>query len=357
VLFAETGVPVHPAAKVSHALNQPAQSTAPQLQLSVSHIDFGAVNVQNPLTLINAGGQQVNWQAEVDSNSSWLSITPSFGTFSTKKTATLTVNRSNLAPQAYTGYINFFQQGTNDALTLKVTMSVSSLAATATVSPPPPIVTVGPPSLPAMALTTNALSFNAIQGTNPAQQTFTLSNPGNAALNWAITGDTNANTFLSLSPKSGTLAPGGSVPITVAPNVVKSTAGVTNATLTIQGNSVKSQQVGVKITISNQALISVSPTNITCNLSSTTTTCTQQLQIMNSGSATLNWAVSQSLPPWISIDTTSGTLPPGYIAFVNVGCNNTAMQAGTYKYTLVVSDTDPQTPVVAQDIQVTLNVT
>ncbi len=362
VVFAGTGVPVHPSVKVVHNSSQQGQSTAPKLQLSTLHIDFGAVSVRNTITLTNAGDQQINWQAWVDTNSSWLGITPTFGTFSKLATATLTVNRSNLTPQAYTGYINFFQQGTNNALTLKVTMSVTSLAATVTVSPPPTILTVGPSLLPAMVLTTKALTFNAIQGKNPAQQSFSLTNPGNAPLKWAITGDANANTLLSISPKSGTVPPGSSVPITVTPNVLNSTAGVINATITIQdtdkGTTVKSQYVAVKITISNQALISVSPIKIVCKLSSTTTSSTQSLNITNSGSATLNWTLlSKPLPSWISADTPSGTLPPGYIAFVNVACNNTALQAGTYPYTLVVSDTDAQTPVIPQNIQITLTVT
>ena len=265
VVFAGAGKQVHPSANVAHPGNQQGQLAEPQLKLSASHIDFGASNMQNALTLMNAGGQQVNWQAGVDSNSSWLSISPTYGTLSKQDTATITVHRSNLAVQAYTGYINFFQQGTNIPLTLKVTMSVTTLSATVTASPPP-ILTVGPPPLPAMAISTNALTFNAIQGNNPAQQAFTLSNPGNAPLNWAITGDANANTLLSISPKSGTVPSGSSIPITVTPNVHTSTAGVINATFTIQdtdpGTVVKSQQVAVKITISNQALISVSTTNI-----------------------------------------------------------------------------------------------
>jgi Viral BACON domain len=362
VIFAVTGAQVHQAIKVVHPGSQQGQFTAPQLQLSASFIDFGAENVQNSLTLMNAGDQQVNWQAGVNINNSWLGITPTFGTFSKKETATVTVNRSNLTPQVYTGYINFFQQGTNNPLTLKVTMSVTTLAATVTISPPT-ILTIGPSTLPAMVITPNALTFNAIQGKNPAKQTFNLANPGNAALNWAITGDANATTLLSISPKSGTAAPGSSVPITVTPNVLTSTAGVINATLTIQdtdpGTPVKSQQVGVKIIISNQALIIVSTTSIACNLSTTNTNSTQQLQITNSGSATLNWTVlSQPLPAWISVDTTSGTLPPGYIAFVNIACKNTGFQSGTHtSFTLVVSDTDAQTPVVPQNVQVTLTVT
>ena len=360
VVFAGIGAPLHPTAKVVHTGNQQGQFTAPQLHLSATHIDFGAVNVQIPLTLTNTGDQQVNWQAGVDSHSSWLGISPTFGTFSTKEFATVMVNRSNLTPQAYTGYIHFFQQGTNNPLTLKVTMSVTTLSATVTASPPP-ILTVGPSPLPVIVITTNALTFNAIQGKNPAPQTFTLANPGKAPLNWAITGDAKATTFLSISPKSGTIVSGSSVPITVTPNVLTSTAGAINAILTIQDTDkvtpLKSQQVAVKIIISNQALISVIPANIACKLSSSVTSSTQQLQITNPGSATLNWTLlPQSLPAWISVDTTSGTLPPGYIAFVNVACNNAALQAGTYTFTLVVSDTDAQTPVIPQNVQITLTV-
>ncbi len=362
LVFAGTGAPAHPAAKVVHTANQQGQAFAPQLQLSASHLDFGTVNAQNSLTLTNAGGQQVNWQAGVYSNSSWLSITPTFGTFAKQEVVTVSVNRGNLAPQVYTGYINFFQQGSYTPLTLRITMSVTTLPVTVTAGPPP-ISTAGPLPAPAMTVTTTALTFNAILGKKTAQQAFTLANPGNAPLDWAIVGDANATAYLSVSPKSGTVAPGSSVAITVTPNILTAPAGTLNAVLTIKdtdpGTVVKSQQVAVKITISNRALISVSTTNISCNLSSTVTTSSQPLNITNSGSATLNWTVlSQPLPSWISVDTTSGQLPPGYTAFVNVACNNTGFQAGFHtSYTLVVSDTDVQTPVAPQNVVVTLTVT
>jgi Viral BACON domain len=361
VVFAGTGKPLHPSANVTQSGNKQGQFTEPQLQLSTSHIDFGANKTQQVI-LTNIGGQQVNWEAGVDS--SWLSISPSFGTFSKQEPATITVNRSNLAAQIYTGNINFFQQGQNNPLKLTVTMSVTILSATVTASPSP-ILTASPsPLLPAMTITPNTLTFSAIQGKNPAQQGFTLSNPGNAPLNWSITGDANANTFLSESPKSGTLTPGSSVPISVTANVGASKAGVFNAILSIQdtdaGTVVKSQQVAVKISISNQALISVTPSSISCNLSSTVTTSSYQLNITNSGSAALNWTlVSQSLPSWISIDNTSGQqLPPGYTAFVHIACNNTGFQAGYHtSFTLVVSDTDSPTQVAPQDVLITLTVT
>jgi len=357
VVFAGTGKQVHTSATVAHPSGQQGQFAKPQLQLSTTHIDFRTAKTPYVLTLTNAGGQQVNWLAGVDS--SWLSISPPFGTFTRQETATITVDRSNLAAQAYTGYIDFFQQRTGFSKRLKVTMSVTSLTATVTPSPTS-IPTVGFTPLPAMAISTNVLTFNAIQGNNPAQQAFTLSNPGNAALNWAISG--YSNTLLSISPGSGTLTPGSSIPISVTPNVSSSKARVINASFTIQdtdpGTAVKSQQVAVKITISNQAFISVLTPNISCSLSSSVTSSTQQIQFMNSGSATLNWTVlSNPLPPWLTIDTTSNTLAPTFIAFVNIACNNTALQAGTYTYSLIVSDTDAKTPVAPQSVLITLTVT
>jgi hypothetical protein len=361
IVIAGARSPMHQATNNVHPGNQQASSTEPQLQLSASHIDFGATSVQNSFTLTNAGGQQVQWQARADGNSPWLGITPGYGTFSQKQTVIVSTQRSNLAPRTYTGYIYFFQQHTNDALKLTVTMQVTTLNVTVTPAPPPITQTAGPTLLPGMAINTSALTFNSIQGKNPAPQAFTLSNPRNAPLNWAITDNANPSSLLSISPTSGTVAPGSSITITVAPNVSTAAAGAVNTILTVrdtdQGTQLKNQQVAVKITISNQALISVSPASISCSLSSTVTTSSYQLDITNTGSATLDWALPQSLPAWITVDTTSGSLPPGFTAFVNIGCNNTGFQAGYHtSFTLVVSDTDTKTPVVPQNIQIALSV-
>jgi len=89
-------------------------------------------------------------------------------------------------------------------------------------------------------------------------------------------------------------------------------------------------------------------------------TCTipASLVITNTGSATLNWTLSQSLPSWLSVDIPSGTLAPKEIAFVNVASNSAGLHPGPpYTYTLVVSDMDAHTPVTPQKIQVTLMVT
>jgi hypothetical protein len=211
------------------------------------------------------------------------------------------------------------------------------------------------PLLPAIAVTPSALSFSAIQGTHPAPQSFTISNTGNAPLNWAAAEDVNGSTFAPVSPKQGIVPPGKTAVITVTPDITRAPAGFINALITIsdsdKGTRVRSQQVA--ITILNQAVINVSSTTMTF----TTTNSTQSLVITNTGSAPLNWTLLvQPLSPWLSVDVTGGTLSPGGSQAVKVTCDSTDLPVGNHTATLVVSDTDARTPVVPQDVQVILKV-
>jgi hypothetical protein len=432
---------------------QQAPSTPPKLQLSDSSIDFGAglpgLISHKTIILTNVGGGQIDWRAGTDSQS-WLTITPSSGTFSGSATVTLTVNRGILEPKSYTGHVNFFQQGNNNtSLTLTVTMTVGptlanlSLASGSltfkgitTQNPPSQALIVqntggqamdwtaiigtstggkwlsvsdvsghllansqqaltvsansialsigsyqgsltfsytgGPslhvlvtltvilPPVPGMSVNSTALQFSAIQGIDPQPQTFTITDTGNGPLNWAITEDRNGAAFVPVSPPRGTVPPGKSVTITVKPHVAQATAGPINARITIsdtdKGTPVQSQQVAVAITISSQAVISVSDSRLTFNHDSTISNSSQLLVITNTGSAQLNWTLSLSLPSWLSVDIPSGTLPPGASTFVNVTCDSSGLPPGNYPYALVVSDTDAGTPVAPQNVQVTLTV-
>ena len=215
------------------------------------------------------------------------------------------------------------------------------------------------PLLPAIAVTPSALSFSAIQGTHPAPQSFTISNTGNAPLNWAATEDAKGSAFAPVSPKQGTIPPGKTAVITVTLNITGAPAGFINALITIsdtdKGTRVPSQQVA--ITILNQAVINVSSTTMTF----TTTNSTQSLVITNTGSAPLSWTVGQStvgqpLPPWLSVDVAGGMLSPGGSQTVKVTCDSTDLPVGNHTATLVISDTDTDTPVVPQDVQVIVKV-
>ena len=429
--------------------------TPPLLQLTTTSIDLGAdsssVVSRKDFSLTNVGGNQVNWQASSDSP--WLTISQTKGTFAGSQVVTIVVDRSNLSPQSYTGHITFTEQGGNNKpLVLTVTMAVNPASAnlvlsnaaltfngtpaqnpvnqsitiqntggqpldwTATVStvsggnwlalsptngnlPPggqatitviagslgsgvgnyqgtltfsyagatatPVMVTmiVSPPPVAKLAVTTNNLTFNAIQGQNPLPQSFTISNPGNARLNWGITEDKNITPIATVSPSRGALAASGSITITVTPMITQVTAGVVDGFITIvdtdAGSFVKSQQVKVTFTIVNQAVIDVDSNQIAFDHNSIITISTQSFLITDRGSAPLNWTIqiSNSSPiTWLSLDNSGGTLVPSGLDFVNVTCDSTHLSPGTYTATLQVKDTDAGTPVTPQTITVTVTV-
>ena len=309
---------------------------------------FGSIT-QNPpgqtLIMQNIGGQALDWTASIGAGGNWLSASSLRGHLGAglQQAITVSANSTGLSVGSYQGNLTFSYAGGSPFLQILVTLTVS------------------PTPLPSMLVQSTTLKFNAVLGSNPPPQTFSITNTGNASLNWAITEDLNAAAFAPVSPARGTVAPGKSATVTVAPNVTaQATAGVIKALITVsdtdKGTTVQSQQVTVIITISNQAVISVSPTSLTC---SNTTGFSQLLTITNTGSTTLNWTLlqpSQPLPSWLSLDIPGGKLSPGTTEFVTVTCNSTGLSTGTYSYTLVASDTDPGTPVVSQNIPVVLTV-
>ncbi len=323
--------------------------TPGNLVVTPTSLSFFGSTTQNPLgqvlTVQNTGGQVLGWTASIGATTggNWLSASSLTGRLGAGKQQFITVsaNSTGLSVGSYQGNLTFSYAGGSPFLQILVTLTVS------------------PTPLPSMYIQSTTLKFNTVLGTNPPPQTFTITNTGNASLNWAITEDLYAAAFAPVSPARGTVSPGKSATVTVAPNVTaQATAAVLNALITVsdtdKGTTVQSQQVTVIITISNQAVISVSPTSLTC---SNTTGPQQSLTITNAGSATLNWTLlqpAQPLPSWLSLDIPSGKLSPGIIAFVTVTCNSTGLAPGTYSYTLVASDTDPGTPVASQNVQVVL---
>jgi hypothetical protein len=113
----------------------------------------------------------------------------------------------------------------------------------------------GPPPEAAIVVKPDSLKFSTIQGTNPAAQSFTISNTGNTPLNWAVTQSTQPlSSWLSIDISSGILSPGESAFINVTCNSSSFPTGNYAATLVVRdtdaGTPVTPQDVQVMMTVS-----------------------------------------------------------------------------------------------------------
>ena len=339
---------------VTMGVNPPAANPASaNLVISNAAFTFSGDPTTNPvaqtLTIQNTGGQSLNWVASASTTNgvNWLSLSTSSGYLAggTSNVITVTATSAGLSVGSYSGAITFSYGGVV-ATPVTVTLTVNA----------PPVAKI--------AISQGGLSFHAIMGQNPLAQSFTITNTGNAPLNWGILEDATAKTYTPVSQSNGTLAPGKGIVIVVTPSIGQAGAGTLNATITVMdtdtGTPVKSQTVKVTLTIVNQAVITLDQSQMTFNhsVSQQINASTQQLMLTNTGSAPLNWSLNTSNPSpiaWLAVDTTSGTnVPPGGAAFITVTCDSTNLSPGTFQATLTFRDTDAGTPVAPQTLTVTV---
>jgi Viral BACON domain len=304
---------------------------------------------QNPatqtLTLQNSGGEALYWLANTTTvdGAHWLTVTPSSGYLGVNQSVnvTIAINAATLKPNSYQGTLNFNYGSDTRQIAVSLTVSV--------------------PLLPAIKLNTNALDYSTIKGNDPAPQTFTITNTGNATLNWKIVEDANGVTYLPLAPTSGSLLPNASAVVTVSPAVQQASAGTIVSNITVEDSSanpkVPGQSVAVSVTVNDVPVLNLSTNAITFDTNSNNTSGFQIVTIADTGSQPLNWQIQPSLnSPWLTVSTTSGTINPSGSFNIDIECDSSSLSPGTYTAALVVGDTDTGTPVPAQTITVTLNV-
>lgn len=317
------------------------------LVASPPSLSFTSVGQSPPaqlVTLQNSGGSPLDWTltATTVDGANWLQPTPASGHLESGQTGSVAVaiNPSGLKPQSYQGTLTFTYGG---GLTQTVPISL----------------TVSVPPAPAISLNQGAMSFATMVAINPTPQAFTITNTGNATLNWAISEDQNGTSFAPVSATSGSLAPTKSTTITVSPNLAGVGAGVLATTVTVvdrdTGSKVPSQKLTVTITVKDQPLISLSNSTMSFSHDSIVTESSQLLVITNTGSQILNWTTTPSAS-WLTADITSGSLDPGASITIDIHCNSSALTPGNYSATFIVSDSDSGTPVIPQTLTVTLTV-
>src|SRR5438270_3839090 len=319
------------------------------LILSPSSLNFSSTG-QNPasqtISLQNSGGGPLAWTlaATTFDGANWLNATPSSGDLQPGQAmnVTVSVNAAILKPRPYQGALSFSYGGLTSQVAVSLTVSASLTAA--------------------ISLNQSALNFTTLQGTNPAPQSFTITNTGNTTLNWVITEDQNGIVFAPTSSRSGSLAPNRSAVITVTPNILQANAGTLAAAITVAdsdgGTKVLSQRIAVNIVVKGQGQTSItlSTNGMVFTHDSLVTSSYQFLVIANSGSQTLNW-VAKSSAPWLSTSTGSGALNPGANTLINISCDSSTLAPGSYSASFVVSDNDASTTAAPQTLIVNLVVT
>lgn len=332
-------------AQVSVFLNVIAPAPG-NLIVSLSSLTFNAVAGQNAIgksvTLQNNGGSTLTWNASSVTNDkgTWLNSGATSGTLDPGTSSPIIINASAVSLKAgtYQGTVSFTAGGVNNDISV--------------------VFTVTPPPQPAISSQSTPLSFSTYKGQNPAPKSFALVNTGNAPLNWIATEDGTGATFAPISPAKGTLAAGASIPLTVTPNVLTAVAGTLTTTITIAdsdaGSTVASQKMTVSIIVIDQANMMLSGTALTLNATSGTADTATLLHISNTGSQTLNWVLAPDTnAPWLTFDTLSGSIAPGAYVDVHLHANASQLPPKTYNALITISDSDPNSPILPQTIQVT----
>jgi hypothetical protein len=317
------------------------------LALSTASLAFSGTPVQSPagqaVVIENTGGQTLNWISGTTTadGADWLSVTPAAGALPAHTSAILLVNVNTLplASGSYQGALSFSYAG-GPSQQVAVTLAVN------------------PPPLPVMHISAQNLSFTANQGVDPPARGLTISNTGNAPLNWAIHADASGLTYLGISPLRGSVPPAQSITVSVAP-VLGSANGTITATLTVldsdPGTAVPAQQVSVSITITSQAVITLVTGPLEFDHDQTISDTSELLVFRNSGSLPLHWALTSSAQvAWLSFDTIGGTLSAGEATYISVHCVSGQLRPGTYTLTLTLKDSDPATVVRPETVTVTL---
>src|SRR5678815_2564296 len=211
----------------------PAIGTSPT-SLSFSAQQGGSNPVAQTVTISNTGGGTLNWSA--NASTTWLSVSPASGT--SIGAVTVTVGTAALTAGTYNGVITITATGAS-SMTVPVTFTV-------TTAPVPPAIGASPTSL----------AFTATQGgSNPANQTLSISNTGGGTLNWSASPNT---TWLAVSPASAT----GNGTLTVSASTGILTAGSYTGNIILSATGASNITVPVTFTVTSAQTISLSPSNL-----------------------------------------------------------------------------------------------
>lgn len=211
-------------------------------------------------------------------------------------------------------------------------------------------------AVPAIALSPSDLAFTAVAGgANPAAQTLTVTNTGDAGSTLSFTmGDPVG--WLSETPASGSLAAGASASVSVGVDITGLSPGSYAAVITVADPAASNtpQTVNVSLLVEAPPTIELNPTSLSFSgTQGGVNPPGQSITLTNGGGLTLNYAVSDNAP-WLQLNPASGVLAGGAATSLVAGVDLVGLAAGAYTATVTVSD--PAASNSPQSVAVTLTV-
>jgi len=285
--------------------------------LTFQYVTGGSAPPQQTVAVTLPSGTTATVSRSTDNGGNWLDIAIGGSPLATITAQIDTPVASTLAAGTYTGTILVTPSGSDTAAaTVRVTLVVS----------PTSQATVTPTSL--------AFNYQVGGGNNITQQTIQLS-AGTQALPFAFTSDS----WISVSPPSGTVLANSSVTVTVSVMPPSQSPNTYNGTITLTTTS--SQKIPVSITVSNNPLLNLpaGPIAFTYQvggsvpLTSTVTPTSTGAQIqytLSSNTAWLQVPATATTPNAVTITVNPTSLTPGsYSGTVQFGVTGNATQSIT----------------------------
>ncbi|HVB24296.1 MAG TPA: hypothetical protein VNG51_20330 [Ktedonobacteraceae bacterium] len=211
----------------------------PVLAVSPASLTFNVTTGINtlPFTIANTGGEPLNWTAALDPGApSFVSLSASSGNGlagDTNSAVNVIVDATGLS-----GGSTYNTSVTVSAIDPLTGNTVSGSPATVTIT-----INVAPFS---MKLDTDSLSFTTTAGVNPPPQIITLTNSGGDG-SWSA--GSPSQSWVSLSPTSGTIPSGSSELVTFSVDVTGMSSGSYSASVMITSSGGNATTVNIALTI------------------------------------------------------------------------------------------------------------
>lgn len=203
-----------------------------------------------------------------------------------------------------------------------------------------------------MSLDTATLTFTAKRGgPAPVAQVVNLTNSGGENLVWSRGA---LPSWLTVSPTSGTLAPGATAALSFAVSLGGLDRGSYPATVTISAPNASNPSASITVSLNVTApTIGLNPSSLTLTADQGAT-ATQVVEVANTGDAPLTFTPIASVP-WLAVAPAgSTTIPPGGSATLTMTAGNSTLAAGTYDGSITIADSGATNG--PQTIAVTLSV-